>query len=85
MTLLQMKIKLHLSVWASLSIMMIFLFDAEYTEFEVEDSILAKQSQYYASVGYRMDSVIVHFTYEDNDDEHDSSRFDIPLNPFHLV
>ncbi|MBH0056377.1 porin [Pseudoalteromonas sp. SWXJZ94C] len=53
-----------------------FLFDAEYTEFEVEDSILAKQSQYYASVGYRIDSVIVHFTYEDNDDEHDSSRFD---------
>jgi len=53
-----------------------FLFDAEYTEFEIEDSLLAKQSQYYASVGYRMDSVIVHFTYEDNDDEHDSSRFD---------
>jgi hypothetical protein len=52
-----------------------FLFDAEYTQFEVEDSILAKQSQYYASVGYRIDSVIVHFTYEDNDDKHDSSRF----------
>ncbi|KAA1160083.1 porin [Pseudoalteromonas fuliginea] len=53
-----------------------FLFDAEYTQFEVEDSILAKQSQYYASVGYRIDSVIVHFTYENNDDKHDSSRFD---------
>ena len=53
-----------------------FLFDAEYTEFEIKDSLLAKQSQYYASVGYRIDSVIVHFTYEDNDDEHDSSRFD---------
>ncbi|MDN3385120.1 porin [Pseudoalteromonas sp. APC 3358] len=52
-----------------------FLFDAEYTQFEVEDSILPKQSQYYASVGYRIDSVIVHFTYEDNDDKHDSSRF----------
>ena len=52
-----------------------FLFDAEYTQFEVEDSILAKQTQYYTSVGYRFDSVIVHFTYENNDDEHDSSRF----------
>ncbi len=51
------------------------LFDAEYTEFEVKDSILAKQSQYYASIGYRMDNVIAHFTYEDNDDKHDSSRF----------
>ena len=46
-----------------------FLFDAEYTQFEVEDSILPEQSQYYASVGYRIDSVIVHFTYEDNDDK----------------
>ena len=52
-----------------------FLFDAEYTQFEVEDSILPEQSQYYASVGYRIDSVAVHFTYEDNDDKHDSSRF----------
>ncbi|GAA62134.1 hypothetical protein P20652_4030 [Pseudoalteromonas sp. BSi20652] len=52
-----------------------FLFDAEYTQFEVEDSILPEQSQYYASVGYRIDSVIVHFTYENNDDKHDSSRF----------
>ena len=52
------------------------LFDAEYTQFEVEKSILAKQSQYYASIGYRMDEWIVHFTYEDNDDKHDKSRFD---------
>ncbi|AQQ00622.1 hypothetical protein B0W48_12885 [Pseudoalteromonas aliena] len=51
------------------------LFDAEYTQFEVENSFLAKQTQYYASVGYRMDDVIVHFTYEDNDDKHESSRF----------
>ncbi|BED88526.1 hypothetical protein PspMM1_09940 [Pseudoalteromonas sp. MM1] len=60
-----------------------FLFDAEYTQFEVEGSILAEQSQYYASAGYRIDDVIVHFTYEKNDDEHDSSRFNtlesIPL------
>ncbi|MEI8668485.1 porin [Pseudoalteromonas sp. B131b] len=52
------------------------LFDAEYTQLEVENSILAEQSQYYASVGYRLDDVIIHFTYEDNDDKHDSSRFD---------
>ncbi|MBA6411289.1 porin [Pseudoalteromonas sp. 5Ae-yellow] len=51
------------------------LFDAEYTQFEVDNSLLAKQTQYYASVGYRMDDVIVHFTYEDNDDEHESSRY----------
>ncbi|TMO80986.1 hypothetical protein CWC16_05355 [Pseudoalteromonas sp. S3776] len=60
-----------------------FLFDAEYTQFEVEGSILAEQSQYYASAGYRIDNVIVHVTYEKNDDEHDSSRFNtlesIPL------
>lgn len=60
-----------------------FLFDAEYTQFEVEGSILAEQSQYYASAGYRIDNVIVHITYEKNDDEHDSSRFNtlesIPL------
>lgn len=52
------------------------LFDTEYTHFEVENSILAKQTQYYVSFGYRMDNVIIHFTYEDNDDKHDSSRFD---------
>lgn len=52
------------------------LFDTEYTQFEVENSVLTKQSQYYASIGYRMDEVTVHFTYEDNDDKHDSSRFD---------
>ena len=61
----------------------LFLFDAEYTQFEVEGSILAEQSQYYASAGYRIDDVIVHFTYEKNDDKHDSSRFNtlesIPL------
>jgi hypothetical protein len=52
------------------------LFDAEYTYFEVEDSIITQQTQYYASIGYRMDDVIVHFTYEVDDDKHESSRFD---------
>ena len=60
-----------------------FLFDAEYTQFEVEGSILAEQSQYYVSGGYRFDDVTVHVTYENNDDKHDSSRFNtlesIPL------
>ncbi|KJZ00784.1 MULTISPECIES: porin [Pseudoalteromonas] len=51
-----------------------FLFDAEYTQYEIEDSFLAKQSQYYASVGYRIDDWTVHFTYENNDDENDSSE-----------
>ncbi|MBQ4797946.1 porin [Pseudoalteromonas sp. MMG006] len=52
------------------------LFDAEYTQFEVEESLLAEQKQFYASLGYRLDDVIVHFTFEENDDEHKSSRFD---------
>lgn len=61
------------------------LFDAEYTEFEVDNSALAKQTQYYTSVGYRMDEWTFHFTYENNDDEHDSSRYNAltavpPLN-----
>lgn len=58
------------------------LFDAEYTEFEVDNSALAKQTQYYTSIGYRMDEVTVHFTYENNDDEHDSNRYDaLPTVP----
>ncbi|KTF16250.1 porin [Pseudoalteromonas sp. H105] len=61
------------------------LFDAEYTEFEVDNSALAKQTQYYTSLGYRMDEWTVHFTYENNDDEHESSRYNAltavpPLN-----
>mgnify|MGYP000282618041 FL=1 len=58
------------------------LFDAEYTEFEVENSALAKQTQYYTSLGYRMDEVTVHLTYENNDDKHDSSRYNaLPTVP----
>ena len=58
------------------------LFDAEYTEFEVENSALAKQTQYYTSIGYRMDEWIVHLTYENNDDKHDSNRYNaLPAVP----
>ncbi|WP_372858858.1 porin [Pseudoalteromonas sp.] len=61
------------------------LFDAEYTQFEVDNSALAKQTQYYTSLGYRMDEWLVHLTYENNDDEHDSNRYNAlpnvpPLN-----
>lgn len=52
------------------------LFDAEYTQFEVDDSALAEQTQYYTSLGYRMDKWLVHVTYENNDDKHDSNRYD---------
>lgn len=52
------------------------LFDAEYTQFEVDNSALAKQTQYYTSLGYRMDEWLVHLTYENNDDKHDSNRYD---------
>ncbi|MBH0004364.1 porin [Pseudoalteromonas sp. SWYJZ12] len=58
------------------------LFDAEYTEFEVDNSALAKQTQYYTSVGYRMDEWIIHLTYENNDDKHDSNRYNtLPAVP----
>ncbi|CAH9053807.1 hypothetical protein PSECIP111951_02401 [Pseudoalteromonas holothuriae] len=52
-----------------------FLLDGEYTEIEVDNSLLAEQSQYYISVGYRLNDWTVHLTYESNDDEHPTSRF----------
>ncbi|MDN3378109.1 MULTISPECIES: porin [unclassified Pseudoalteromonas] len=58
------------------------LFDAEYTEFEVDNSALAKQTQYYTSVGYRIDEWTVHLTYENNDDKHEKSRYNaLPAVP----
>ncbi|MFY8273198.1 porin [Pseudoalteromonas sp. SSDWG2] len=51
------------------------LVDAEYTEFEVDNSILAKQQQYYVSLGYRIDEWTLSLTYEDNDDDNDASEF----------
>lgn len=51
------------------------LFDAEYTQFEIDNSILAKQTQYYVSVGYRMDSITLSATYEGNDDKNSSDQF----------
>ncbi|MBQ4833586.1 porin [Pseudoalteromonas sp. MMG010] len=51
------------------------LFDTEYTQFEVKNSILAEQKQYYVSLGYRLDDVIVHVTYENDEDKHDASRY----------
>jgi hypothetical protein len=58
------------------------LFDAEYTQFEVDNSALAKQTQYYTSLGYRMDEITVHLTYENNDDKHDNNRYNaLPTVP----
>nr|WP_192992847.1 porin [Pseudoalteromonas citrea] len=58
-----------------------FLFDAEYTEIEVTDSLLPDQTQYYASIGYRLDEWTLHLTYESNDDEHDSNRLNtVPVS-----
>ncbi|WP_372768359.1 hypothetical protein [Pseudoalteromonas sp.] len=51
------------------------LFDAEYTQFEIENSILAKQTQYYVSFGYRMDSITLSATYEGNDDKNSSDQY----------
>ncbi|AIY66599.1 hypothetical protein OM33_15765 [Pseudoalteromonas piratica] len=52
-----------------------FLVDAEYTQFEIDNSVLAKQTQYYVSVGYRMDSITLSATYEGNDDKNSSDQF----------
>ncbi len=52
-----------------------FLIDAEYTELEVDNSALAPQSQYFISLGYRFDEIVIHTTYESNKDEHNSNRF----------
>lgn len=52
-----------------------FLLDAEYTQFEIENSVLAKQSQFYVSLGYRMDAITFSVTYEDNDDENPSDQY----------
>ncbi len=52
------------------------LVDAEYTKLSQDNSILPDEDQYYVSVGYRMDDVTVHLTYEDNDDSNSASNFD---------
>jgi hypothetical protein len=52
-----------------------FLVDAEYTQFEIDNSVLAKQTQYYVSVGYRMDSITFSATYEGNDDKNSNDQF----------
>lgn len=62
------------------------LFDVEYTEVEVEDSLVAKQEQYYVSLGYRMDDITVFATVEHSEDSHDFSMAStlpeiIPANP----
>lgn len=52
------------------------LVDAEYTKLTQNNNILPDETQYYVSLGYRMDDVIVHFTYENNDDSNSASNFD---------
>lgn len=60
------------------------LLDAEYTELEVENSVLAPQSQYFVSAGYRFDEFVVHTTFERNKDEHDQSRYNtVPVTVVH--
>ena len=51
------------------------IFDAEYTEFEIDNSIFAKQQQYYVSLGYQFDSITLSLTYENNDDENSRDQF----------
>jgi predicted porin len=65
-----------------------FLIDVEVTQVEVEDSLVAKQEQYYASVGYRMDSMVVYASIEHREDSHDFSMqstlpdtVDLPIGP----
>ena len=52
------------------------LFDAEVTEVDVEDSFVAKQSQYYVSLGYRLNDMwTVLATVEHKEDKFDASKF----------
>lgn len=61
-----------------------FLVDAEYTELEVDDSVLAPQQQYFVSLGYRVGQVTIHTTYEENQDKHNASRYNtVPLTVNH--
>lgn len=52
------------------------LVDVEYTKLTQDGSVLPDETQYYVSMGYRIDDVVVHFTYEDNDDSNSASNFD---------
>ncbi len=62
------------------------LFDAEYTAFEVENTLLPEQEQYYASLGYRHNEFTWHVTYEHDEDEHPDARFNtIPETPAALL
>lgn len=65
-----------------------FLIDLEMTAVEVENSLVAKQEQYYASFGYRLDSMIVYAALEHKEDSHDFSMqstlpdsLDLPIGP----
>ena len=65
-----------------------FLLDVEMTAVEVEDSLVAKQEQYYVSLGYRMDNMIVYTAIEHREDSHDFSMqnslpdtVDLPIGP----
>lgn len=65
-----------------------FLVDVEMTQVEVKDSLVAKQEQYYMSVGYRLDSMIVYASIEHKEDSHDFSMqstlpdsLDLPIGP----
>lgn len=61
-----------------------FIFDAEYTEIDVPNSLVAKQSQYYASFGYRMDDITVIATIENRVDEFEASKFgQVPTTIMH--
>ncbi|MDP2564490.1 porin [Pseudoalteromonas marina] len=52
------------------------LVDAEFTKLSQDDNVLPDESQYYVSVGYRLDDTTIHFTYEDNDDSNGASDYD---------
>lgn len=53
-----------------------FLFDTEYTELKVKNSLIAPATDFYASVGYRITpKFLALVTYEQAKDKHSSSRY----------
>ena len=58
------------------------LVDMEYTEVDVKNSLIAKQTQYYLSFGYRLDDITLHATVEHKEDEHPAGRFNTVATTF---
>ncbi|NVK23674.1 MAG: porin [Gammaproteobacteria bacterium] len=63
-----------------------FIIDSEITSVEVDDSIVATQEQFYISVGYRLDGMVIYGVYESSEDKNDDNySADLPAYVNHPV